>query len=227
MIDLDAVQKQAQEDLLLTCPQGRTHPMLWDHSLRVFKSARLVARFPEVDNRSVDDDVLSIVSLYHDSGWAVQHRDREVAIDEVLDDITSSIQRTVGASFMVNQLAGLVNKSTLEHAAECIRVLSDHDIAPIEAQIVAEANHLDEFHVFSTCSKVCRQLLNGKSIDSVIETWDNQMLYGYWSAKIKDSFRFGNVREIASARLQILEGHIQNIKRHNGNEDLLEFLNGD
>ncbi len=224
MIKLDAIRKQAHEDLQITCPQGHARAMLWEHALRVCDCARLMTRLPELRNHVVSQDILTITALYHDVGWAVQFREGELRLDELMGCVSSPIQRTLGATYMLEQLQGLADKKTLEASAECIRVLSDHDIEDLHAQIVAEADHLDEFSVLTACTNVARELIGGKSIEAVLATWDNQKRYGYWVKKIKDSFRFESIRNVAKARLTLLEEHINHIRNHHHNLDLQALL---
>jgi HD superfamily phosphodiesterase len=227
MVKLDAIRKQAQQDLVLTCPEGRRHTMLWDHSSRVCDSALLIASLPEFAREEIDPNRLTVVAFYHDAGWAVQYESGDIDISAVLGTLTTPIQSTLAASFMLDRLKKLASPQILESAAECIRVLCDHDITQPCAQIVAEADHLDEFSVVTSCSKVFKQMHNGRSVDAVLDTWDNQNSYGFWTAKIKDSFRFESTRQIANARLKVLEQFIEHMRMHHKNMDVRKFLDSD
>ncbi|GJM26175.1 MAG: hypothetical protein DHS20C16_25900 [Phycisphaerae bacterium] len=224
MVKLDAIRKQAEQDLVLTCPEGQHRTTLWDHASRVCDSSLLIASFPEFVGKEIDPDKLTIVSLYHDAGWAVQYESGDVAINGLQSTATTAIQSTLAATFMIERLKNLASNEILESAAECIRVLSDHDITQPCAQIVAEADHLDEFNVVTSCGKVFKQILNGRSVEAVLDTWDNQNSYGFWTAKIKDSFRFDSTRQIASARLKVFEQIIEQVRMHHKNMDVRRFL---
>lgn len=220
MIDLDAIRKQAQQDLLLTCPQGNVNSMLWEHAERVFECALLMSHLPELSNRVIDRDVLAITAFYHDAGWKVQLNEGSIKLGEVMGNILSPIHRTLGAKLVLEQLQGLADKSTLKAAAECISILSDHDMDNLHSQIVAEADHLDEFNILNASIKISKELMGGKSIEAVLDTWENQKRYRYWEKKIKDLFRFESVRQVAIARLAVLEQYIDNIRIHHRNMEL-------
>ncbi len=225
MVNLDAIRKQAYQDLVLICAEGKPRTLLWDHSSRVCDSALLISRLPEFARKDVDPNKLAIVALYHDAGWAVQYESGDIDINAVQGTVTTAIQCTLAATFMLEKLTKLASPEILEYAAECIRVLSDHDILQPCAQIVAEADHLDEFNVVTSCTKVFKQILSGRSVDAVIETWDNQNSYGFWTAKIKDSFRFESTRMIATSRLKVFEEFIEHMRAHHKNMDVRQLLN--
>lgn len=224
MVNLDAIRKQAQQDLVLKCTEGKTRTLLWDHADRVYDSAQLIAGLPEFSGKDVDPGKLIIVALYHDAGWAVQHESGEIDINDIHATVTTAIQRTLAATFMLERLKNFAKPDVLEYSAECIRVLSDHDILQPCAQVVAEADHLDEFNVVTLCTKVFKQIITGRSVDAVIDTWDNQNKYGFWAAKINDSFRFDSTRKIACSRLKVFEQFIEKMRAHHKNMDVREFL---
>ncbi len=220
MVNLDAIRKCAEQDLTLKSPDGQTRTLLWDHSNRVCESALLIPGLAEFVGKEISRELLAIVALYHDAGWAIQYEAGDVKINAIQETVTSAIQYTQAATLMLERLDHVANKEILDQAAECIRVLGDHHITHPCAQIVAEADHLDEFSIVTLCSKVFKQVFDGRSVNAVIETWDNQKKYKYWTAKIKDSFRFGSTRLIAESRLKVLERFIEDMRGHHRNIDV-------
>ena len=60
--------------------------------------------------------------------------------------------------------------------------------------------------------------------ENAIDTWRLQNEYGYWTARIKDSFRFDSVRRIAHERLAVLDSLIDSLSTHHNGEDLHQAL---
>jgi len=61
---------------------------------------------------------------------------------------------------------------------------------------------------------------NGKSVSDVLKTWQRKMDYRYWQARLKESFRFDSVREIAEERLSVVESFMNQLKIENTAKDL-------
>ncbi len=219
-----AIYKQAEKNLTLGGHNGQSHTLIWDHSIRVCESAMMLINIPEMVNRGADPEVLAIVALYHDAGWAVQCNAGDILLEDIFASVPTTIQFTLAASFMLEQLGELAPDRTLKEAAECIRVLGDHDIDHPCAQVVCEADHLDEFAVSALGTKVFKQVSEGRSVDAIIETSVNHHKYGFWEAKIKESFRFESTRRIAENRLKAFERLIQDMRLHHQNIDIRDAI---
>ncbi len=226
MSELDVIRARAQRDLVLVTKSGLKDVRLWEHSNRVTETALKIAKLPGIGGTSVDETVLTVVGLYHDAGWITQWADGEVTREAICSKPTSSLQRDLAAVMMEASLKELLPPKTLEFAASCIRVLSDHKIDILESQFVAEADNLDEFGALYLWRLARKHTLEGKALEAAIKTWETQKQYGYWTARINDSFRFEPVKVIAHKRLQVFDDVIQQLKAHHLGLDLEEALTG-
>jgi hypothetical protein len=224
MVDQKAIRKQARKDLVVFTEQGQEDVYLWDRSVRVTESACKLAMLPELAGQPVNLTVLLAAGLYHDAGWIAQLADGVISRRMVRSKRTTSVQRELGAAMMTRSLRGLLGNDELESAAECIRSLSEYQVNILEAQLIAEADSLDEFGALCLWHTARKYTLEGKGPQAAIDTWETQRQYGYWTARINDSFRFETVKRIAYERLAVYDKMIDQLRRHNQGEDLLAML---
>lgn len=220
----EAIRERARQDLVIPTADGLQDVRLWEHSQRVLETALMIAQLPDVAALPISEEVLTAAALYHDAGWVSQFRDGDVAREAICCRLTSPVQRELSAALMETSLRDLLTENTLESASQCIRVLSDHEIDIFEAQLIAEADSLDEFGALYIWYLSRRHARDGKGIADAIETWRLQNEYGYWTARIKDSFRFDSVRQIAHERLVVLDRLIESLSAHHTGKDLRQVL---
>lgn len=219
-MDLDAIWRRARNDLTVTTKEGDPDLFLWEHSARVAQSAQRIAALPVVRAEKPNDNAVVLVGLYHDAGWAVRCRNGEIDRSEVLLGPISEGGCELAAALLESSLAGLAPADVLERAARAIRTLSEREPNPIEAKIVIEARHLQEFGLLMLWPAIRRGVLEGKGVQAVIDTWRRKKEYHFWTARLKDSFRFQPVRELAEQRLKKLEAFMQEIDAEHTNRDL-------
>jgi hypothetical protein len=171
----------------------------------VAESARIIAQLPEVASRSPHADAALLAGLYHDAGWAVQCRHGQIDRLEVHLAPTSMASCELAASLMERSLAGLVPPATLEAACAAVLERTSRDSSLIEAHLVSEAESLDEFGLLSLWLAVRRGAVEGRGVQSCLDTWRRKQEYQFWRARLKDAFRFEAVRQLAEKRLSSLE----------------------
>ena len=226
-MQLDAIRNRARADLILTTEHGEEDVVLWEHAVRVAENARRIARLPEVRAASPDDVALTAAALYHDAGWAARHRNEEIRREEVLVCPRTDSQREEAAIILERRLADLLPPESIERAAATVRVLHQRDVQLIEAEIVTEADTLDEFGVLSLWLTMRRGVVSGKGVQYVIDTWERRRQFRYWDALLDGAFRYASVRAVAETRLQQLEAFMEQLIAQHCGEDLERALDAE
>lgn len=196
---------RAKADLSISTSRGEPDLFLWEHSARIAESALQIARLPSVRPRSPDETAITAAALYHDSAWAARVKAGEAERAEVLARSVSAAHREQSATIMETSLGSLIPRESLELASRAIRTLNDRNLDFVEGEVLTEAENLDEFGVLSLWTSIRRGAIEGKGIQSVIDTWHRRKEYHFWTARLNDSFRFSRVRELARKRLDSLE----------------------
>lgn len=220
MIELDEIRNRARRDLVIVTNQGIEDCFLWERSVRITNTAVKIAHLPEMAKRPVNLHVLHLVGYYHDAGWISQYLDGEITREQIGCKLTSPVQRELGAALMERSLEDLVPAELLREASLAIRSLNDHDVEIYESQLVADAENLDAFGALAIWHIARKHVYEGRGLSAALETWQTQKLYGYWSARIKDSLRFPAVKNIAQNRLAVFEEMIRQLAAHHHGEDI-------
>ncbi|HOA75959.1 MAG TPA: HD domain-containing protein [Phycisphaerae bacterium] len=211
---------KAQADLCLGTSSGPLDKLVWEHSTRVAKTAASIAGLPELADRAIDRRALTAAALYHDAGWVLQYRAGEAIPRDLLLRPTSEVQRELAAAWITERLAGILPARSIELASNAIRYCNDRQTNLTEAQILAEAESLEEIGPQTIVLMVRRQLADGRTLTDMLQLWQRQEEYHYWQARIKDSFRFEPVRRLATQRWQALRRFMTDLAVCTNLEDL-------
>ncbi len=221
-MELDAIRQRARADLVVMTDQGDLDVFLWEHSVRVARSAEQIARLPEVAPKGVDEAALVAAALYHDAGWVVACREGRVDRRDILLSPLPDSSWGQAASLLEARLAPILQPSSLRRAAIAVREMGKRKPESIEGRILLEANNLDEFGVTALWPAIRRGLIDGKGVQAVIDSWRRKKEYQFWSARVKDSFRFPAVRKQAERRLKRLERFMRELEEQQQGLDLFQ-----
>ncbi len=223
-MDLEAIWKRARADLVIPTPRGDSDVFLWEHSARVAQTAQHISQLPLIRSQRPNGAAILAAGLYHDAGWVTRFHEGEVERMEILLGALSEADYEQGALLMERSLAGLVPKESLELAARAVRGCRDRSTALIEAQVVAEADSLQEFGVVSLWPVIRRGAIDGKGVQSVLDTWRRKKEYQFWTARLNESFRFEPVRELARLRLEKFERLLAELEEQHAGADVSALL---
>ena len=223
-MDLEAIWKRARADLVIPTPRGDLDVFLWEHSARVAQTAQHISQLPLIRSQRPDGAAILAAGLYHDAGWVTRFREGAVERMEILLGSLSETDHEQGALLMERSLAGLVPRESLEVAAHALRGCHERGTEMIEAQVIAEADSLQEFGIVSMWPLIRRGAIDGKGVQSVLDTWRRKKEYQFWTARLSDSFRFEPVRELARRRLEKFERLLAELEEQHAAADVSALL---
>jgi hypothetical protein len=216
---LDPIWNRARADLLISTPKDEVDVFLWEYSTRIARTAQQIIDLPEVRSKRVDEGALVAAALYHDAAWVVHIREQRATAWDVGGRSRCERHREIGAAIMEQRLADLLSPESLHRASQSIRTLDGRSIELIEGQILNEAKTLDEFGAVALWPLIRKGTIEGKGVEAAIEGWRRQKEYHYWTALIKDSFRFETVRQVAMQRLALMERFMNELEvQHTGGD---------
>lgn len=211
---------RARQDLVILNEHGVEDVFLWEHTLRVATAALGIASASEIENLSPDNAAILAASLYHDAAWATRVSNGEQALIDVLVRPLDASHRETSVQMMVAGLNGIIPGETVKLAADAIRQLDTRNDATIEAQVVMEADNLEEFGLTSLWSFIRKGAAEGKGVQALIDNWERRKEYQFWSARLSDGFRFEFVRELAKRRLREFEDFIHTLNEQHRSLDV-------
>jgi putative nucleotidyltransferase with HDIG domain len=209
---LDPLSQRARVDLCVEVPDGPPDLVIWEHTSRVARLAEAICGLPELSSLKLDHRALTAAALYHDIGWVLECRAGEISHAELGLRPTPELYLEMAADWMETNLSDLLPAATLQTAARAVRESSDRRSDLPEAQILADADNLDQIGPLTLCLMVRKQQAEGKTLDDVLAAWQRQEEYHYWQARIKECFRFASVRKLAERRWQMLRHFMADLR---------------
>ncbi len=214
--------RHACTQLVISGADGVQDHFLWEHTVRVTGSIPHIVRLSGVNRAEIDLLGLFIASLYHNAGWVLQVRDRATDRFEVLAKPTSDMQRELAAGLVEETLREPAGAGSIDVASRAIRQMNSRSTDMLEAQILADAEGLDEIGPLFFWQMVRHQSARGRAIEACIEAWKSKQEYDFWNARL-NRFRFDAVRRVARARLRALEQYIEAVTHQARAQDLREI----
>jgi hypothetical protein len=221
---LERIIPIAKQVLILQVDDEQRDLWLWERAERVARLTQLVGRMPEVADQSVDHLALAVAGLFHCAGWATQFQQGTVDRWHVLTRPTSDIQRELGAALVQEHVAAQLPPKTLRLACEAIRQCNDRSTDLLEAQLLAEAENLDEVGVVYVLRQFRQYQSEGRPLTQLFASWERQKEYRYWEVRVNDGFRFETTQRLARRRLEAVEHFMQALARDTGGLDLAQTL---
>ncbi len=218
------VLTRARDTLIVREGSAPPDLWLWEHSVRVMHLAQMMTMLPELGAERPDPAAVAVAALFHDAGWAVQLRQGRVPRWQLLNRPTNDLQRELGAGELRRQLLGVLSRETVDTAAEAIRQCNDRYTTMTEAQIVAEAENLDEIGLTYVLRQFRQYQSEGRPLDQLMVNWSRQLEYHYWEARINDCLRFESVRALARRRLHGVEQFMTSLASDGEGGDLRRHL---
>ena len=93
-----------------------------------------------------------------------------------------------------------------------------------ESMILSDARNLEDMGAVGLFHELRRYVIHGKSISDILESWKRKIDYGYWQARLKESFRFEPVRQLAEERFAAAVYFMNQLTVENGAHDLEKRL---
>ncbi len=219
-MQFDAIFNRARADLVLRTERGEEDVFLWEHSVRVARNAEKIVSLTGENLGVPDLRALIAAALYHDAGWIARVRSGAASRADVLLRPLDETDREQGAAMAQQGLGPILRPESMSKAIVAIRQLPQRDSTSTEAKILSEAEALEEFGFHSLWISIRRGVGEGKGLQSTLETWRRRREYHFWDARLSDSFRIGEVREVAKKRLLAFERFMVDLSEQCDAEDL-------
>lgn len=216
----------AKQLLLIDLDETRRDQWLWEHSLRVMNLTQKIATFPEIAAQNPDPTALAAAALFHDAGWVLEHQQGRYQRWQILTRPTNDIQRELAAAMLQEEGGHLLPASSTRLAVEAIRHCNNRQAELLEAQILAEAEALDEMGTTYILRQFRQYQAEGRPLQQLVDSWMRQKEYSYWEVRLNDGFRWDQVRQLARARLEAIDAFVAALQRDLHATDVDDVLQG-
>lgn len=193
---------------------GRADNWLWDKAERVADNIKMICDLPELleANLPVDRFCLAGAGYFFEAGL-IQYAGAKGAYHEGRSEQDISEVRRMSAWVVSKRLAGSVDEKKIEKINRIIVESGEKPTKLNEAKILSDAANLEDVGSVGICNQVRQFSLQKKSISELVKSWKKKSDYGYWQARLKESFYFESVRAIANERFSAMGSFMENLEK--------------
>jgi len=226
MSEIDVIREIAQQALTVNTLAGTRDSYLWDRTQRLVRNVEHICRLPEIvdANLAIDRFCLIGATYFSDAGFARYVDSGDNSARVVLADLSVTDLRDFSIQIVTDKLTSVIAGPKIDKINKIIHQSSDRFSKMTEAMILSDARNLDDMGAVGIFNEFRRYVIHGKGASDAIDSWKRKVDYRYWDARLKESFRFESVRELASRRFSAAEHFMNHLLVENSARDLEEVV---
>ncbi len=228
MSEIDNIKQVAQQALTAQTIAGATDKTLWDRAQRLVRNIEHICQLPEImdKNLSIDRFCLMAAAYFTDASFAYYPDAKNTSIPAVLVDINTIDLRNFSAQAVTDKLTDILTEQKIDKINKIIIESGNRLTNMTEAMILSDARNLDDLGTIGVFNEFRRYVTQGRSVSDALQSWKKKIDYHYWQARLKESFHFESVREIAARRFSAAEEFMNQLLVENTGKDLEQILIG-
>ena len=224
MAELNVIKDIAEKALAIPTLKGAADRYLIDRAFRLLRHCGSIAQLADIQRFQLDRLCLNVAALFCDSGFARYAGQDDKTARMVLADLTDDDLRDFSCQVVHEHLTEILNPRQMDRVCAIIMESGKRKTALIEAMVLSDARNLDDMGAIGIFNELRRYVVHGRGVSGAIVSWKRKVEYDYWKARLRESFRFEPVRELANRRLKFAEKFMEELDLENKAGDLEDFL---
>jgi len=224
MLQLNGIQEMAEQALAMPGACGGINRTLVDRAQRVLRHCGGIAELEEIRRFQVDRECLSVAALFCEVGLAQQAGQSKETVATVRAQVKDADLRDFSTQIVHERLGEILNPRQMERVCSTIIEAGTRGTKLIEAMILSDACNLEDMGAVGLFNSLAHFGANGRGVGEVLDSWKRKIDYGYWNARVRESFRFEAVRRVALERLAGAMAFMEQLTRENRARDLEDRL---
>ncbi len=224
MADLSVIKELAEQVLAVPTLKGKPDRYLIDRYSRVLRHCGNIAQLNDVHSFHIDRESLNIAAIFRDTGFARYASQEDRVARMVLADLTDEDLRDFSAQLVQEKLEGVLDVAQISKVCGIIIESGKRETRLVEAMILSDARNLDDMGAIGLFNEFRRYVFHGFGASDALASWKRKVEYDYWTARLRESFRFESVRKIAQQRLKFAEEFMDHLQEENIAGDLEDLL---
>jgi len=214
MSQVNIVRELARKCLTIATVTSDLDKSLWDRALRLVRNTEYICLLPELTVATVQIDkfCLTTGAYFCDAGLASRIEQGDGSVRFAPSEAESKDLLDLSAQLAADKLKGIVEASRIDKIGVIITESGDRFTRMTEAMVLSDARNLDDMGAVGIFNESRRYVFDGKGPSDAIHSWKKKVDYRYWQARLKEGFRFEQVRRIAERRLVAAECFMNQLK---------------
>jgi len=203
MDKLDTVRGIAKE-LLTSASFNGDSGFLWARTQRLVCNVEGILQLPELSSADGGIDEFSLHSATYFSQTAtVEHLEDGNAADKIHFNHPPKDVGRAGycTKIVAKKLSAAIGGKRVKKVNTIIAESWTNSTQMIEAKVLSDARNLEDIGTVGIFNEFRRFTNEGKSIFKMMRNWQKKIDYRYWQSRLKNSFQFESVRNLAAKRL--------------------------
>lgn len=226
MTESDAIRQLAQRTFDVSGSSGKQDHWLWDRTVRIVHNVGQICRLPELAGQaiSIERSCLIAAAYFSVSGLTHPAGTRNTGGPLSRADGSDTDLCSLSAMIASEALSGVLSETRIHKVSRIITESCNRFTDMTEAMILSDGRNLEDMGAVGLLHELRQHIINGKSISEILESWKCKTEYGYWQARLKESFRYDAVRQMAEQRFFAMGHFMDQLAAENKPCDLRERL---
>ncbi len=223
MSELDVVRDLAKQTLTIPTSTGDADNFLWCRAQRLAHNVEHICQLPELAKDGLQIDRFCLIAATYFS-MASHLKTEKTTAKSALSNANSDYLLDFCTKVVEEKLESCVDKARIKKINTIITESNGHFTKSAEAMILSDARNLDDMGATGIFNEFRRLAYHGKGVCDALQSWKKKVDYRYWQARLKESFRFEDVRKLAEQRLAAAEHFMNQLKLETDAQDLRELI---
>ncbi len=215
MIDNDEIIEIAKQVLLAPAFDGQTDNWLWDTAKRIERNVNAICQSAEIQRANLAIDLFCLkAAVYFFQTGLIRAAGGNSA--PYLDPAEITRLSTL---VVTEKLSKVVDAKRIQKINDILIQTCEKTTRLNEAKILSDAINLDDIGAVGVFNQARDCTLQKKSIAQLINSYKKKADYGYWQARLAESFHFKTAAKIANKRFAIMTTFMQNLEKESSSLD--------
>lgn len=215
MTKTEDIQKIAKQVLTAPAFDGQTDNWLWDRVQRIDRNVDALCLCREIQQANMPIDMFCLkAAVYFFQAGLVRDAgsNRHASSNNSSETDLAQIAR-LSALVVTKQLDKVIDSKKIEKINNIITQSCEKTTRLNEAKVLSDAINLDDIGAVGVFNQVRAATLQKKSISELLSSYKKKADYGYWQARLNESFHFKNTANIANKRFAITKTFMENLEK--------------
>jgi len=226
MSELEIARNFAKQALTAPTITNNLGDILWDRAQRLVRNVEYICQLPELASSGpqIDRFCLIVATYFSDAGLAHYPGAKNTIARAALSNTNGDELLDFSTQVVEDKLAGCIDRTRIEKINRIITESGNRFTRMVEAMILSDAHNLDDMGATGIFNEFKLFVSNGKGISNALQSWKRKTDYRYWQARLKEGFRFEQVRKLAEQRLSAADYFMNQLKVETQAQDLEELI---
>ena len=215
----------AQQVLTAPADGAKSNSWLWDRAKRLLRIVSIICDLPEltvpdlpIDRLALNGAVYFCHAALAESEGSKNRKTKDSPEPNRLDSTK------ISARIAAEKLHGQLSEQKINKISGIILESGNKLTNLNEAKILSDAQNLDDMGIVGIFSLLRNSSLRGKGPLDVLRSWKKKIDYGYFQARLNESFHFESVKGIAEKRFEHTETFMSRLQDECSAKDILETI---